>query len=77
MEVKLRYLVVKHIVTFRHSNLNLTNETGPGKADSFAHVVLTGDGRRKIVFNFQRGLTDMQVRDLEKDLKELNYNVLR
>ena len=42
-----------------------------GKADSYTHAVLTGDGRRKITFNFQRGLTDMQVKDLEKDLKDL------
>ena len=52
-------------------NLHLTNESGPGKADSYTHAVLTGDGRRKITFNFQRGLTDLQVKDLEKDLKDL------
>ena len=52
-------------------NLHLTNETGPGKADSYTHAVLTGDGRRKVNFNFQRGLSDEQVKTLEKDLKDL------
>ena len=32
-------------------NLHLTNESAPGKADSYTHSVLTGDGRRKISFN--------------------------
>ena len=52
-------------------NLHLTNESAPGKADSYTHSVLTGDGRRKISFNFQRGLTEEQVKTLEKDLKDL------
>ena len=57
-------------------NLHLTNESAPGKADSYTHAVLTGDGRRKINFNFGKGLTDDQVKTLEKDLKDLKVKYI-
>merc|ERR1712240_441974 len=47
------------------------NESATGKGDSYTHSVLSGDGRRKVVVNFARGLTDEQVKTMEKDLKEL------
>merc|ERR1719369_2054177 len=52
-------------------NLHLTNESAPGKADSYTHIVLAGDGRRKVALNFARGLSDEHVKTMEKDLKDL------
>eukprot|EP00092_Neocalanus_flemingeri_P007368 GFUD01007955.1.p1 GENE.GFUD01007955.1~~GFUD01007955.1.p1 ORF type:complete len:1043 (+),score=306.14 GFUD01007955.1:186-3314(+) len=52
-------------------NLHLTNESAPGKSDSYIHSVLAGDGRRKAMVNFARGFTDEQVKTMEKDLKDL------
>jgi len=52
-------------------NLFLVKESAPGKCDSYVHYVLTGDGRRKVVLNFNRGLTDEQVQTLRSDIKDL------
>jgi len=57
-------------------NLHLTNETAPGKADSYTHAVLTGDGRRKVNLNFNKGITEDQSKSLEKDLKDLKVKYI-
>ena len=57
-------------------NLHLTNESGPGKADSYTHAVLTGDGRRKLNLNFERGISEDQVKTLEKDMKDLKVKYI-
>ena len=56
--------------------LHLTNETAPGKADSYTHCVLSGDGRRKINLNFARGLSEDHTKTLEKDLKDLKVKYI-
>ena len=57
-------------------NMHLTNESAPGKADSYTHSVLAGDGRRKVAVNFARGLTEEQVKTMEKDLKDLKVKYI-
>ena len=52
-------------------NLHLTEESAPGKADTYTHAVLSGDGRRKVVVDFKKGLSDAHVKTLEKDMKDL------
>ena len=51
-------------------NLHLTNESAPGKADSYTHSVLCSE-RKRAVINFNKGLTEEQAKTLEKDLKDL------
>ena len=52
-------------------NLHLTDESVSGKADSYSHSVLAGDGRRKVTVNLARGFNDEQLKTMEKDLKDL------
>jgi len=57
-------------------NLHLTNESAPGKGDSYTHAVLSGDGRRKLNVNFSKGLSEDHTKTLEKDLRDLKVKYI-